>query len=53
VGFRDRSHFTRVFRRMTGIAPQSYRAGAGADAVSGGLRGAGVSPSGRSETTEY
>lgn len=53
VGFRDRSHFTRVFRRMTGIAPQSYRAGTGADAVSGGLRGAGVSPSGRSETTEY
>ncbi|MEU4654125.1 substrate-binding domain-containing protein [Streptomyces sp. NPDC023723] len=25
VGFRDRSHFSRVFRRVTGVAPQFYR----------------------------
>ncbi|CAL9662309.1 HTH-type transcriptional repressor PurR [Streptomyces sp. enrichment culture] len=36
VGFRDRSHFSRAFRRVTGVAPRAYR--------EGGLAGLGADP---------
>ncbi|NJQ06145.1 helix-turn-helix domain-containing protein [Streptomyces lonarensis] len=29
VGFHDRAHFTRVFRRRTGVSPHAYRGGEG------------------------
>jgi len=43
VGFRTPSHFTTVFRRVTGLTPGAYRTVAARDARAEGLDGASMS----------